>query len=159
MDIILKYTLKKIQEQTSQIPRINQGGCCHFSKLLSKELESRNIKYKITLYDSYMNLQNIRKNIKLKQADNWYSGCAHVCIKIGKFYMDGITFSSNSENIIQSMQMCDKSINCVLTHKELQYYSNLDIWNSQFNKRKYHPMINKIIINQFKIYDKLKNEQ
>ena len=36
MDILLKYTLKKIQEQTSLIPNLNRGGCCHFAKLLAK---------------------------------------------------------------------------------------------------------------------------
>ena len=116
MDIILKYTLKKIQEQTSLIPNINYGGCCHFAKLLAKELESRNINYKVTLFDSYLPLEKISKSIKNKE---FKIGVGHVAIKIGNYYIDGYTISKNANNLLNGIGGCDNFSNFKINYSQL----------------------------------------
>lgn len=143
MEIILKYTLKKIQEQTSQIPFLNKGGCCHFAKLLAKELESRNINYNVVLSDNYLDLYSIKSMIKNKI--NFCFPVNHVYLKIGTKFIN------------QDIFINDKFKSFKLTYKDLKFYSNHSDWNSLFNRKKYHPILSKIIADQFKIYDKLKN--
>ena len=149
MDIILKYTLKKIQEQTSLIPNLNRGGCCHFAKLLAKELEQRNIKFKVSLMDWIPNIPR-KVNMAIRKREYYLFGNSHVAIKIGKYYIDGEVTSSNPKDL------CEGSVlNTSLTYKDVKFYANNYSWNPRFNKKKYHPIITKIIVNQFKIYDKL----
>ena len=152
MDIILKYTLKKIQEQTSNIPNLNFGGCSQFAKLLAKELESRNINYKVTLFDSYLPLKKISKNIKNKEFE---IGVGHVAIKIGNYYIDGCTISKNANNLLNEIGDCDNFSNFKINYPQLKYYTNNVYWNTRFKKSKYHSIISKIIKEQFKIYDKI----
>ena len=152
MDIILKYTLKKIQEQTSIIPYINRGGCCHFAKLLAKELEQRNIAYKVALID-WNSEQCVRTVNFVKKKALESQGVSHVCIKIGKYLVDSELISSNLEKIMDSD---DYECKCYkLNYKQLVFLSNGHFWNSSFNRRKYHPEISKIIKEQFKMYDRL----
>jgi len=151
MDIILKYTLKKIQEQTSLIPNLNSGGCCHFAKLLAKELENRSIKYKTTLID-WCSSSCSRANMAVRRREDYLYGNSHVCLKIGKYYVDGVLTTSEKSKIWSDSRF----MNTTLTYKDLKFYSVNHFWNSSFNKRKYHPIISKIIKAQFKIYDKLK---
>lgn len=153
MDIILKYTLKKIQEQTSLIPNLNRGGCCHFAKLLAKELEDRNIKFKTSLMDWNEN-SGRRVNMAIRKRADWLYGNAHVCLKIGKYYVDGIKTSSKLEDF--NYGGC---LNTTLTYKDLKFYSTNHYWNPSFNKKKYHSQISKIVKEQFKIYDKLQNDR
>ena len=152
MDIILKYTLKKIQEQTSLIPNINFGGCCHFAKLLAKELEQRNIKFKVTLFDSFVPLRKEANSIK---AEKFSLGVGHIALKIGNYYIDSAITSTNSKNLVENLGSSDKSMNFLINYNQLKNYSTSIVWNSSFNKRKYHPIISKIVKEHFKIYDKL----
>ena len=155
MDVILKYTLKKIQEQTSLIPYLNSGGCCHFAKLLSKELEQRNIKFKVTLMDDFKNYISLAiHDIKIRNKE-YVHGVGHIGLKLGKYYIDGITISSNVNNLMSYTEITNTS----LTYKDLKFFSTAVYWNSAFNKRKYHSIISKIIKEQFKIYDKLQNDR
>ena len=94
MDIILKYTLKKIQEQTSLIPNLNSGGCCHFAKLLAKELEQRKIKFKVSLMDWSSSIPR-KVNMAVRNREDYLFGNSHVAIKIGKYYIDGEYISPN----------------------------------------------------------------
>ena len=149
MDIILKYTLKKIQEQTSLIPNLNRGGCCHFAKLLVKELEQRNIKFKISLMDWSSTISR-KANMAVRNREDYLFGSSHVAVKIGKYYIDGEYISPNSKDLYEG-----EVLNTTLTYKDVKFYANNYSWNPRFNKKKYHPIITKIIVNQFKIYDKL----
>ena len=149
MDIILKYTLKKIQEQTSLIPNLNRGGCCHFAKLLAKELEQRNIKFKVSLMDWSSTIPR-KVNMAVRNRENYLFGNSHVAIKIGKYYIDGEVTSPNPKDLYEG-----SVLNTTLTYKDVKFYANNHYWNSSFDKRKYHPIISKIIKEQFKIYDKL----
>ena len=153
MDILLKYTLKKIQEQTSLIPNLNRGGCCHFAKLLAKELEQRNIKFKISLMDCSSSVPR-KVNMAVRNRENYLFGNSHVAIKIGKYYIDGENTTFNSKNLHGG-----DVLNTTLTYKDVKFYANNHYWNSAFNKKKYHPIISKIIKEQFKIYDKLQNDR
>ena len=149
MDIILKYTLKKIQEQTSLIPNINYGGCCHFAKLLAKELEQRNIKFKTSLMD-WTSSGGRRANLAVRKRANYLYGNSHVCLKIGKYYIDSDYTTTDHKKLHPG-----EVLNTTLTYKDLKFYSNNHFWNSCFDRRKYHPIISKIVKEQFKIYDKL----
>ena len=149
MDIILKYTLKKIQEQTSLIPNLNRGGCCHFAKLLAKELEQRNIKFKTSLMDWSSSIPQ-KVNRAVRNREDYLFGNSHVAIKIGKYYIDGEDISSNPNDLYEG-----EVLNTTFTYKDVKFYANNHYWNSSFNKRKYHPIISKIIKEQFNIYDKL----
>ena len=153
MDIILKYALKKIQEQTSLIPNINYGGCCHFAKLLAKELEQRNIKFKTSLMDWSSSIPQ-KVNRAVRNRENYLFGNSHVAIKIGKYYIDGEDISSNPNDLYEG-----EVLNTTLTYKDVKFYAKNHYWNSSFNKKKYHPIISKIIKEQFKIYDKLQNDR
>ena len=153
MDIILKYALKKIQEQTSLIPNINCGGCCHFAKLLAKELEQRNIKFKTSLMDWSSSIPQ-KVNRAVRNREDYLFGNSHVAIKIGKYYIDGEDISSNPNDLYEG-----EVLNTTLTYKDVKFYANNHYWNSAFNKRKYHSIISKIIKEQFKIYDKLQNDR
>ena len=149
MDVILKYTLKKIQEQTSLIPNLNRGGCCHFAKLLAKELEQRNIKFKTSLMD-WSSSTPQKVNRAVRNREDYLFGNSHVAIKIGKYYIDGEDTSANPNDL-----SVGEVLNTTLTYKDVKFYANNHYWNSSFDKRKYHPIISKIIKEQFKIYDKL----
>ena len=149
MDILLKYTLKKIQEKTSLIPNLNRGGCCHFAKLLAKELEQRNIKFKISLMDWSSSVPR-KVNMAVRNRENYLFGNSHVAVKIGKYYIDGEYTSTNPNDLYEG-----SVLNTTLTYKDVKFYANNHYWNSSFNKKKYHPIISKIIKEQFKIYDKL----
>ena len=151
MDIILKYTLKKIQEQTSLIPYLNRGGCCHFAKLLAKELEQRKIKFKVSLMDWSSSIPR-KVNMAVRNREDYLFGNSHVAIKIGKYYIDGDMTTSNSKDLHGG-----GVLNTTLTYKDIKFYANNHYWNESFNKRKYHPIISKIITQQFKIYDKLQD--
>ena len=151
MDIILKYTLKKIQEQTSLIPYLNRGGCCHFAKLLAKELEQRKIKFKVSLMDWSSSIPR-KVNMAVRNREDYLFGNSHVAIKIGKYYIDGEYISPNSKDLYEG-----EVLNTTLTYKDVKFYANNHYWNESFNKRKYHPIISKIITQQFKIYDKLQD--
>lgn len=153
MDIILKYTLKKIQEKTSLIPNLNRGGCCHFAKLLAKELEQRNIKFKISLMDWSFSVPR-KVNMAVRNRKNYLFGNSHVAVKIGKYYIDGEYTSTNPNDLYEG-----SVLNTTLTYKDVKFYANNHYWNSSFNKKKYHPIISKIIKEQFKIYDKLQNDR
>ena len=153
MDVILKYTLKKIQEQTSLIPNLNRGGCCHFAKLLAKELEHRNIKFKTSLMD-WSSSTPQKVNRAVRNREDYLFGNSHVAIKIGKYYIDGENISSDPNNLYEG-----EVLNTTLTYKDVKFYANNHYWNSAFNKRKYHSIISKIIKEQFKIYDKLQNDR
>ena len=153
MDIILKYTLKKIQEQTSLIPNLNRGGCCHFAKLLAKELEQRNIKFKTSLMDWNSSVPR-KVNMAVRNRENYLFGNSHVAVKIGKYYIDGEYTSTNPNDLYEG-----SVLNTTLTYKDVKFYANNHYWNSSFNKKKYHPIISKIIKEQFKIYDKLQNDR
>lgn len=153
MDVILKYTLKKIQEQTSLIPNLNRGGCCHFAKLLAKELEQRNIKFKTSLMDWNSSIPQ-KVNRAVRNREDYLFGNSHVAIKIGKYYIDGEDTSSNPNDLYEG-----EVLNTTLTYKDVKFYANNYYWNSAFNKRKYHSIISKIIKEQFKIYDKLQNDR
>lgn len=156
MDILLKYTLKKIQEQTSLIPNINYGGCCHFAKLLAKELENREIKYKVALFDSFIPIKKVANSIKTFEQS---LGVGHVTLKIGKYYVDSECTSRNTDDITANISESERSQCFLINYKQLKKYSETIEWNSRFNKRKYHPIISKIITQQFKIYDKLQNDR
>ena len=149
MDIILKYNLKKIQEKTSLIPNLNRGGCCHFAKLLAKELEQRNIKFKISLMDWSSSVPR-KVNMAVRSRENYLFGNSHVAVKIGKYYIDGEYTSTNPNDLYEG-----SVLNTTLTYKDVKFYANNHYWNSSFNKKKYHPIISKIIKEQFKIYDNL----
>ena len=151
MDIILKYTLKKIQEQTSLIPYLNRGGCCHFAKLLAKELEQRKIKFKVSLMDWSSSIPR-KVNMAVRNREDYLFGNSHVAIKIGKYYIDGEYISPNSKDLYEG-----EVLNTTLTYKDVKFYANNHYWNESFNKRKYHPIISKIITQQVKIYDKLQD--
>lgn len=153
MDILLKYTLKKIQEQTSLIPNLNRGGCCHFAKLLAKELEQRNIKFKVSLMDWSSSIPQ-KVNMAVRNREDYLFGNSHVAIKIGKYYIDGKNTTFNSKDLHGG-----DVLNTTLTYKDVKFYANNHYWNSAFNKKKYHPIISKIITQQFKIYDKLQNDR
>ena len=153
MDVILMYTLKKIQEQTSLIPNLNRGGCCHFAKLLAKELEQRNIKFKTSLMDWSSSIPQ-KVNRAVRNREDYLFGNSHVAIKIGKYYIDGEDISSNPNDLYEG-----EVLNTTLTYKDVKFYANNHYWNSAFNKRKYHSIISKIIKEQFKIYDKLQNDR
>lgn len=150
MELILKYTLNKIIEQTSSISTINYGGCCQFAKLLSKELESRNIGYKVVFFN-FGSSDTYVKAIKNRDMD--LRSIYHVCIKIGKTYIDGENIATKASKLSN----CNIYKPYNLLYKDLLFYSNHATWNPQFNRRKYHPIISKIIKEQFKIYDKLIN--
>ena len=152
MDIILKYTLKKIQEQTSLIPNINYGGCCHFAKLLAKELEQRNIKFKVSLCDSFVPLRKVSNSIKNKE---FSLGVGHVALKIGNYYVDSKHTSKTVKTLVEELSESSVSLNFSINYNQLKNYAVTSEWNGRFNKRKYHPIISKIIKEQFKIYDKL----
>ena len=152
MDIILKYTLKKIQEQTSLIPNINYGGCCHFAKLLAKELEDRKIKYKVTLCDSFFSLIKISNSIKNKE---FSLGVGHVALKISNYYIDSKHTSKTIKTLTKDLSECNNSLSFSINYNQLKNYAITSEWNSRFNKKKYHPIISKIIKEQFKVYDKL----
>lgn len=151
MDIVLKYTLKKIQEQCLEVPNINYGGCCHFAKMVAKQLDKRNLKYRVTLLDSCLSLNSIKNAIINKE--NYILSCGHVALKINNIYYDSITLSKS----IPKNNFSYNFKNYKLKSKHLVQFSNYADWNPSFNRRKYHPILNSIIINQFKIYDKLKN--
>jgi hypothetical protein len=155
MDIILKYTLKKIQEQTAEIPFIHHGGCCHFAKLLSKELEDRNIKYKTVFFD-FDNTKRVAKAVRKREKELY--GVSHVVLNINNYYVDAAVTVKQPSGIYDYEKVHHSYTTHSLSHKDLKYFSTNYYWNSAFNKRKYHPILTKIIKNQFKIYDKLKNE-
>lgn len=152
MELILKYTLKKIQEQTSLIPDLNAGGCCHFAKLLAKELEVRGIPFSVILYHDYPVKDKI-KDINKRKAI--IAGNNHVALKIDDLVVDGIKSSKTLKGLYTSITKCKTT----MKYSDLRYYSGHGIWNPLFNKKKYHPVLSKVIKNQFKVYDKLKNNE
>jgi len=148
MNKLLYNTLNDIICETSNIPSLNSGGCCEFTKLLSKQLESRGIKYKILMFDDYQDLNIICNDIKNKL---WPSSISHVAISVRGMQLDGTKIDK-----LLSYKGYRKRI-FELTHKDLDYYCKTSVWNPLFDLDKYKPIINKIIIKNFKKYDLIKN--
>lgn len=151
MELILKYTLKKIQEEMTSIPFLNRGGCCHFAKLLAKQLEKRNISFKVVICENWININSIKTAIVQKSDEIW--GGQHIMLKINNYFVDSENFSKK-----YPINNIEKYKCFYLNSKHLTTYSVKGTWNYAFNKRKYHPIINKIILNKFEIYDKLKKQ-
>lgn len=161
----LKETLTNISKDIydnfkDQAYQINSGGCVYFAWLMSKELESRNIKFKFSVCGNLeyprSNYDNIALNLGTDK--KYHISTWHGLLKINDYYYDsnGIKSDPSSENyygeIIKNFQWISKQIN--------NFYKNAS-WNPTFRESFDSKDIIKlkgIIKYNFKKYDsKIKN--
>ena len=149
MHLLLKYTITKIIDQTQDIPFLNNGGCAYFAKLLAKQLNMRNISYKVVLLGHYeFDLEYLKMFKRNEFAPN------HVMIKIDNVCIDGSRMIATK----QIRADFDKNHRLYVNMPFKKFSKNVNsnkYWNTSFNLKKYHPIINNIITDAFKTYDKL----
>lgn len=136
---------------------INYGGCVYFAYYLSKELEKRNIKFKVELIYSSKSLVDIYRSdaaalnkLKVPSLEN---NTNHVVINIGnKSYDSEGALSSSRRSIYGEVSNKHEWIS-----KQLHNFYKNNKWNTSFtykfdkDKRK---LLRKLITDSFKQYDK-----
>lgn len=158
MNCLLRSTINQIQNKLiKKVPNLNYGGCVIFARYLAKALEDRNIKYKVALMDEEgLCLYSTQKNLQRKVYGKAVS-LNHIAISIDKYIIDGYsTYKYKPQlNIFGDGDLIVKLANNI-NSTDLYKYSNIATWNSQYN-RKHNRTINKIIQEEFKKYDEIKN--
>jgi len=96
-----KSLTKIIADLRPAHPDIHHGGCAKFSKIVIDELSKKGIKAEakvIQYYSSNRRLKNVRdippENIWKKVVFD------HVVIKVGKYYFDNTTISTNKKGMV-----------------------------------------------------------
>lgn len=161
MDINLKYTLLKIIEKTKDIPNINRGGCCQFASMLSKELQKRNIDFKVTLYNSDSSRTTTIVNDLRNKNSSCLDGVYHVALKIDGFYIDGKSVSRYSDlrsKFFERKKYDYPHRTFKLKAKDLNKYALNGDWCCLYDSETYNPIIQSLISENFKIYDRLANQ-
>lgn len=79
----VKVTLDNISYKLKDYKYINSGGCCLYAYLIAKQLDKRNIPYKIVIEEPYYSV-----SAYYKQARNLtkYLGIHHILLRINKEY-------------------------------------------------------------------------
>lgn len=161
MDINLKYTLLKIIEKTKDIPFINSGGCCQFASILSKELEKRNINFKVTMYNDFSSMiTDIISNVR-NEDSSYLAGVYHVALKIDNFYIDGKSISRYSDlrsKFFERKKYDYPHRTFKLKAEDLNRYALNGDWCYLYDSKVYNPIIQSLISENFKVYDRLVNQ-
>lgn len=151
MNCLLRSTINQIQNKIIKLQcDINHGGCIVFAELLSKELEQRDIKYKLVIMEYYKSsLISAYKGLTKQQ--NYTPSVQHVAIKIDDLIIDG-------EKSIKKQKIPYSYFKFITTsHKILKNYRCTGDWNPMFDKELYFNKIKNIIKKEFLNYDKIKN--
>lgn len=148
MDKVLKEEIRKIQTEIHDLNcYINNGGCICFVRIMAEQLYYRNIKYSVVIHSDNYEYDDIKKCFKNKNFK--IDGVFHVLLKVEDEYFDGLSFERKRAN-----QRCIGLIHPA----DLKLWETAKgAWNPCYLRKKYNPIITKIVEKHLKNYDKIKN--